>query len=275
MKLCAQGFVVGLVLYSSYLSAEQTYILARAPQFSSVTMSRLWTPFVKYLSHTTGYKFRLKLYHDRTDFEADLKQGRPDLFYANPGYFAVMHRKYAYVPLVRSNARQLKGIIVARKNSGIDSIQQLNGKTISFPGKNAFAASLYIRSILKNKLKINIKTKYIAGHDNVYRSVVSGRSLAGGGVYRTLNVEQVNLKSQLKVVYETPGLAPHPLAAHPRLTKKIQEAVIKSVLKLSTEKEGRAMLSAIKLIKPIRADFQRDYQMLDSMAVEMYQHIFD
>lgn len=273
MKLYLQGLFVAMALYSGGLAAEQTYTLARAPQFSSVTMSRLWTPFIDHLNKTTGYRFTLKLYPDRSEFETDLSKGAPDLFYANPGYYAVMHRKYAYIPLVRSNAKQLKGIIVARQGSGIDSIEKLKGRTISFPSKQAFAASLYIRSILKDKLKLDFKANYIAGHDNVYRSVASGHSVAGGGVYRSLNVEHAKLKSRLKVIYETPGLAPHPLAAHPRTPKKVQEAVIRSVLKLSNSTQGKAMLKAIKLAKPIRADYKRDYQSLDSMAAEMYKNL--
>ena len=264
-------FMFGLFFVPYSTKASQIYTIARAPQLSSVTLSKSWTPFVNYLSNVTGYKFKLKLYQGRTDFESDLKKGNVDLFFANPGYFSVAHYMHGYLALVRSGAKQLKGIVVVRNNSGIDSIEQLQGKSIAFPGKNAFAASLYIRSILNKKIKF--KTQYIAGHDNVYRSVAAGAAIAGGGVYRTLNGESVNLKSRLKVIYETPGIAPHPLAAHPDVPKKTQESIIKAVLDLHNSKEGREMLKAVKMSKPSRTSYMKDYQLLGPIASEMYHHI--
>lgn len=257
-------------------AAESTsYTLARPPQLSSEITERDWLPFVNYLCKKSGLDIRLKLYAKRSQFEDDLVKGTPDLFFGNPGYMTVAHRLHQYLPLVRSGSSSLKGIIVTRVNSGITTIQQLDQQEIAFPGENAFAASLYLRSMLKTQAGIRFTPIYVRGHDNVYRNVLSGNVIAGGGVLRTLNRENDKLRAQLKILYQTPGLPPHPLAYHPRVPLATRNLLSKIILAMPGDPEGKVLLEKIKLTNPVRADYAHDYQSLEKVALGMYADLIE
>ncbi|MDH5409194.1 MAG: phosphate/phosphite/phosphonate ABC transporter substrate-binding protein [Gammaproteobacteria bacterium] len=263
---------VAIFIFNKGAYAEKTYVLARAPQLSPTILAKTWGPFVKRLSEITGRKIELKVYLHRSDFEKDIMGGKVDLFYANPGYLIAANRKHAYVPLIRSSQKKLKGIVVVRQDSVYKNIQDIKGQTIVFPSPKAFAASLLVRSNLKN-LGVKFKSEYVKSHDDVYRSVVYRRFAAGGGVYRTFNRESANLKKNLRVLYETPGIQPHPLAAHPRVPKSVRQAIQSAVLAMADSAEDNKHLNKIKLRKPVKADFKRDYLPIQKMALEMYSYL--
>lgn len=267
---CMLLFGMSTILPQAYASDRPGYILARAPQQSPTTLYKLWSPFASYLSKEAGVDIQLKVYASRKAFEDALVKGEPDFVYMNPYYHLVSHKKQGYVSLVRSDAKMLKGILVVRKDSPAKSIYDLDQSKLAFPSPNALSASLYLRALLFEQHRIKVEPLYVGTHDNVYRHVFLGKVAAGGGVMRTFLQEPPELRDQLRVIYETPGLAPHPLSAHPRVPDAVRRRVASATLKLQESEEGRRLLKSIKLQKPIAADFSRDYQVLESLGLYQY-----
>lgn len=255
------------------ISAHHTLTLARAPQLSASVMSQLWSPFINYLTETTGHKIKLKIYSEREAFEADIKDAKVELYFGNPGYGIVGHLNHGYIPLIRSDRKLLEGIIVTRKDSGIENIQQLSGKQIAFPSPRAFAASLFIHSHLSADFNIDYQPVYTGSHDNTYRAVQMGKFIAGGGVVRTLERESPLLQEQLRIIYTTPGIKPHPLMAHPNVSLAIRQSIQESILRLDLNENGKTLLKNINLQKPVVADYSRDYQPIEKLATKMYPNL--
>jgi phosphonate transport system substrate-binding protein len=120
------------------------------------------------------------------------------------------------------------------------------------------------------KNKIQLKPRYVGTHTNVHRNVILGKTDGGGSNTRNLNKEPQEVRSQLRILYETPGIPPHPLSAHPRVPERVRQAVIDAVLRLAEDKEGQVMLKAIQMSEPLRADYQRDYKPLEGLDLERY-----
>ena len=254
---------------------DSEYIIGRAPQISSVVLLKEWTPLIEYLNQQTKFRFKLKVYEDREDFESDLKNGVLDFFYGNPGYAVIGHIKHGYTPLVRSNKKSLQAIVVARRDSGISSLAELQGKTLVFPDATAFAASLYLQWHLKTVAELQFTPEYTSGHDNVYRAVAAGRFIAGGGVIRTLEREPKELQESLKIIYTSPGMAPHPLSVHPHVSNKASQAVLNAVLQLDESEEGKRLLKQIKIQQPVKANYELDYKPIEKLAVDMYEDLLN
>lgn len=265
--------VLLLICWSTYTNSEavaREYVLARAPQMSAVALSEAWLPFLKRLLDDTGIAIRLKVYPSRQEFEGDLFSGSPDFAFMNPYYAVLVRQRHGYIPLVRDNTKQLHGVIVVRKDSAIRSIEELEQQTIAFPSPNAMAASLYPRALLAEQFNLSFQPMYVGTHENVYRAVLLRRAAAGGGVVRTLETEPEELKSQLRILYTTPGVAPHPLVAHPRVPAVVRERLTTAIIKLHNDAQGRALLHAVKLNKPVRVDYERDYVTLEKLGLEGY-----
>lgn len=263
-------FIILLTIPSLALGATRThYILAVPTQLSPVEMHSNWAPFVERLSKETGADFSLKVYDTIAQYEAEVMKGKPDFVFMNP-YLVVKTRKLrGYIPLVRDKAL-LVGILVVRKDSAINSVKDLDTKEIAFPTPNAFAASLYMRALLEEKHKIRLVPRYVNSHSNVYRSVILGKTAAGGGVNKSLDKEPEEVKSQLRVLFRTPENAPHPLCAHTRVPQTFRRAVVDAIMRLAADKSNLDMLKKVQISNPVEANYERDYMPLEKLNLEKY-----
>jgi phosphonate transport system substrate-binding protein len=263
--------VLGCVLWNiaAAQNSDKTYTVAVVPQYSSTQVYRDWTPLLAQLELTTGYHFQLRVYHDFYRFETEFEKGIPDFVFLNPYHMTVARHKQQYRPLIR-DTETISGILVVPKDSPIKILADLNGKTVAFPSPNALGASLYIRALLAEKFHIKINPVYVNGHQNVYRHVILGEAAAGGGVSRTLEKEAETIKSQLSVIFNTPAIASHPLAAHPRVPAAVGQKIVDALLAMSHDAEGGKLLAAVQLSHPVTADYKRDYSGLAKLKLERY-----
>lgn len=258
------------LLGASYLTQAANYTLAVVPQASPAETYRRWAPFAEQLQRATGQHLQLRVYRTFDEFETDLVNGRADFAYMNPYHFLMARKAQGYLPLVRDGSRLLSGQLLVRRDSPLKSVKELNGKTIAFPDPNAFAASLYMRALLQEKAKIRFTPSYFGTHSNVYRHVILGDVAAGAGVNVTLARERAEIRDELRVLYETPGTAPHPLCAHPRIPADLREAVTRAVLELGKNDNGRTLLKRIDILQPVRATYARDYQPLEKLNLKKF-----
>jgi phosphonate transport system substrate-binding protein len=248
-------------------TSRQTFTLSVVPQFTPVDIGLRWTPLLRHLETETGYSFQLRLLDKIPRFETDFLAGIPDLVYLNPYHMLMAAEAQGYIPLVRGSD-PLIGILVTEQNGPIKTLQDLDGKRLAFPAPNAFGASLYLRALLTEKEGLRFSSDYVGSHQNVYRHVLIGEAAAGGGIHATLEKESVALQNRLRVLYTTPGVAPHPLAAHPRVTQVAREKIRAALLKLDSTPSGRKILADVELDKVISADFARDYLPLAKLKVK-------
>ena len=262
---------VASVLWLALPSAQaHEYLLAVVPQLSPGATYRGWSPFAERLGRETGTTLRVRVYRTFDEFETDLANGVPDLVYLNPYLQIRAHQAQGYVPLVRDGSYQLSGVLVVRRDSPVQSVKDLNGQQIGFPDPNAFAASLYMRALLQEKEKIRFTPRYYTTHGNVYRHVIVGDVAAGGGVNATLAAERTETRNELRVLYRTPGTAPHPLSAHPRVPARDREAIIAAILRMQNDADGRQLLKAVQIPEPVRADYARDYAPLEKLRLHKF-----
>lgn len=239
------------------------------PQFRAEEIHRIWAPLLARVTQETGQPLTLVVPSSIPAFERAMLAGEPDFVYANP-YHAVMgNRAQGYIPLVRDSSL-LTGIVLVRADDPIRTVAELDGKTIAFPAPNAFGASLWIRALLAEREKIRIQPVYVKTHSNAYRSVLAGLSAAAGGINLTFDQEPPEVRKALRVLMETPGVPPHPLAAHPRVPEATRRLVTDTLLRLMTDRGMRELMSDIPWVNPVPADYRRDYQPLERFGLDKY-----
>lgn len=248
---------------------KASYTLAVVPQFRTEEIHRDWTPVLERLRAETGASFSLRLAADIPRFEESVLAGESDFAYMNPYHQVMARRAQGYIPLVRDSTL-LTGMLLVRKDDPIRSVKELDGKEVAFPAPNAFGASLWMRALLAEREKIRIVPAYVKTHSNAYRHAATGRSAAAGGIAATWAEEPEELRAALRVLLETPGVAPHPLSAHPRVPDAIRRAVAASLLGMARDAAGQALLKGIQLSAPVAADYARDYQPLEKFGLEKY-----
>ncbi len=246
-----------------------TYSFYAVPQLAVSNMYEAWTPVLDRVGKQLNLCFDLKVLPGVPSFEQDLYLGKPDFAFMSPHHLLQSRISQGYIPIIADGKNQLSGIIVVRKDSGIKSIQDLNGKRMAFPSPNAMAASLLIRANLERS-NIKIIPEYVKTHGNVYRSVAIGDYIAGGGINNSFKRETEQLQNQLHILYETQKISPHPIAVHPRVPEKIRREVAISILELGKDPSMAEQLDRIQIPKPIEASYERDYKKLENLRLEKF-----
>jgi len=155
-----------------------------------------------------------------------------DIAYMNPMHYAIFSDEVGYQAIARQSEKRLRGVIVARVGSEFSDVSSLDGETLAFPSPGAFGASILNRSYLSDE-GVAFDPAYVNSHDSVYRAVAAGIMPAGGGVTRTLNSLDPELRAQLTVIHETEGFTPHAIAVLDQDNSGIAEILQQSLMGLA------------------------------------------
>lgn len=252
------------------VAAPAPLVLGVVPQFPATELQRRWTPVQNWLESECQVRIRLDFASSIPAFEERFLQGHHDLAYLNPYHAVMARRAQGYEPLVRDGKEMLTGVLVVRADSAVRRLQDLQGAKLAFPAPNAFGASLYMRALLEREHGLRFTASYVKTHANAYRHALRGDAAAAGGVLATLDAEGPDVRGQLKVLYETPPAAPHPLAAHPRVGPEVRRCITERMTRTGQTEAVRGWLAGIQMPQPVVAQYARDYQPLEKLALESY-----
>lgn len=265
-RLIAWMACLPAALQTAAASDDMVLRVGVVPQFDSRTTYDIWAPILASLEALTGLKFQLAGSPNIPEFEKRVGQEEFDLAYLNPYQGLVAADNY--LPLVRDIATPLEGIAVVHKDSTIQGLADLQGKTMDFPAPNALAASLMMRSQLDHA-GIKVRVRYVKTHTSVYLNVALGQADAGGGVLQTLEDQPDAVRKQLRIIFRTVGVASHPVIAHKRLSRAVREQVRAAFIAMGETSAGRALLLRVPFDRVGQATAE-DYLSLKRMGLEKF-----
>jgi phosphonate transport system substrate-binding protein len=217
------------------------------PQFDQREIAAIWRPLLADLGRRTGISFELSGAPDMAVFERELMAGRFDCAYMNAYEFTRAHARQGYAALVRDKGKPLTGILVVARASAIRSPRELRGRTVAFPSPEALGATVLVRQALRDRFDVTVIPRYVHTHDSVYLNVATGQAAGGGGVKRTFDAQPEALRRLLRIIYETPGVASHPIACHRRLDAAQQARIRDALLAMGRDPAGAALLARVPM----------------------------
>ncbi len=265
-----------LFISGTALAADSTVPIKLAfgivPQQFSTELVKKWEPFLRYLSEKTGYKLEFETARDIPTFEQRLVAGEYDLAYLSPYTYTIVHKSSArYQAFAKEKNKKLVGIIVVRKDSAYQRLEDLRNQTLAFPDPAAIAASIIPRGFLE-KQKIPFKPVYVISHDSVYLSVANGLYPAGGGVMRTYETADPVAREKLRILWTTPAYTPHPFIAHKRVPKEVVARLRAAMLAMDADPAGQALLKTLAL-NGLTAAEDKDYDDIRALGLTVSDHL--
>jgi phosphonate transport system substrate-binding protein len=261
----------GVALMASTMALAETYTFGIVPQFEARKLARIWTPIINEIEQRSGHQIEIVGTSTIPEFEAALAEGKYDFAYMNPYHAIRANEAQGYEPIIRDGARELYGILVVRDDSPIADITELEGQKIAFPAPNALGASLMIRADLTNTHDVDFSPTYVTTHSSAYLNVILKQVAAAGGVMGTFRSQPIEISEQLRVLYKTSRVPPHPISAHPRVPDDHKMAIQSAFLSLWQTGYGREMLEQVPILEAAQASIE-DYQVLKSMGLEEFFH---
>jgi len=274
-------FVVQFLSFSAQAADDKNkeLIFGVHPYLHASILVERFTPLMDYLSAQLGQKILIRVGSDYNDHVEAIKHGKVDFAFLGQALFIKLTRdNNDFTPLGRlsfSGKDSFRGAIIAPKNSEINSLQDLKGKTFAFGDPNSTLSSLLPLRLLNDAgIKLSSLSDYsnLKNHHNVALSVLLGKYDAGGvkeEVFkeyesRGLKVIQWSPDIPTHLFVARQGLAQQKIDQISRLLQNLQQADATSILQnikkgttaiIPTQIEEYAELRT--LISPLLINFQQ------------------
>lgn len=217
-------------------------------------------PLVEYLSRNLpDITITLEASRSYEEFEKKLDSRHFDFALPNP-YQTVNSLRHGYHVFAKMGEDdKFRGLIIVRKDSGINRIADLKGKIVSFPAPTGLAATMMpLYYLHTHGLDVNqdIKRLFSGSLESSIMNVYLGKSAAGGTwlpAWQAFVERNPQIAAELEVKWETPSLLNNGLVARDDVPPEIVDKVQLLLLALPTHEEGRQLLAALPLARFERA----------------------
>lgn len=188
-----------------------------------------------------------------------LKDGKVDLFHDSVVPTMVLSRWSGSVPILRQwkyGEADYAGIIVVKKNSGIDTFADLKGKVIGFDEPHSTSASVLPRILLEeHKLRlVEIKSPgvvkpdtvgYVYGEDGSSANrLITGRVDAAASIDREIERLKPEVRETLKIIGRTISVPRQIISVRKDLDSKVVRALKEVLINMDKDPEGQAALKS-------------------------------
>jgi len=241
------------------LSAEakkRPIILGVFPRRNIKITYKLFTPLAKYLSHRLDREVVLKTTKSFQEFWENVQQKKYDVVHFNQYHYIVSHKLFNYEVIAANkelDSETIAGSIIVRKDSGINSVSDLKGKTILFGGGRRAMQSYISATWLLREGGLQAGDyieKFSINPPNTIISTYFKRADASGSGDSVMHLDNVRNRidiSELKFLAKTKQMTHLPWAVSDDLPVVLRTKIQHILTTLSTSAEGKAILKSARL----------------------------
>lgn len=255
----------------------KTVKVAVLPLYSPLTIYNRYDPLMRYLSEKTGYEFKLVIPKDFEEFMRIVSEGKVNFSYQNPYVFSIISKKYPIRPLAITvgedcttdericGGEKFRGVIITRKDSNINKIEDLKGKKIMIVSPASAGGYLSQKLYLEKKgfnLQRDFKLIDTKRQEKVIIGVYKGEADAGFIREAAMSVwsNEVDM-SKIKILDYGEYLPNWPFA----VVNNRNNELTKNVKKLLTELKDQSILNKAK-IKAFKEATDEDLGLLKKLS---------
>lgn len=251
-------WLAAIAVYAAVAGPASAEIrLGVLPRLSATELYGMFTPLANYLTQESGEKVSIIIPRDFDGFKSAVKNNAVDMGFSNPIVYVQLKKEANVDPLALSAEQKagtkFRGIIIARKDGGVERLQDLKGKRLVFVEKDS-AGGYIFQMLLLTKAGLDIHKDFTTlpfakKHDNVIMAVFNKAADAGGVREDDLDKvkDRVDL-SQLKIVGYTDYFPNWPMFAGAKMNKAAAAKIKAALLKLTPNNpESDKILGPAKL----------------------------
>lgn len=244
------------------------YFFAVHPLHNPAKLFQAYQPLMDYLNvRLPEVRFELEASRSYANFEEKYNGRKPEFLLPNPWQtLQAMKMGYSVIAMA-GEAKDFKGLIVVRKDSGIRQPRDLKGKSVSYPSPTALAACIMPQYFLfKRGLDINkdIENRYVGSQESSVMNVYLGKTAAGAiwpPPWRAFQKDHPEESAELKVVWETEPLINNSVMVRDDIPADLRDRVRMLLIGLDGTSEGRAILSGMETARFVPAS-DKDYEVV-------------
>lgn len=233
------------------LAMAAEYRFSMLPRYFPERLTKMMTPLADYLGEQTGEKVEISLTDDFADYEKRVNRGDIAIGYQNPLVYVNVSERHEVVAMAvkGKDGDKFRGIVIARPDSGIESLSDLRGKAVMIVGETSAGGYLSQKlSLTEQGIDITEMSVEVAAdnrQENVIISVSVGDVDAGFIRESAFTAaDKYIVPGSIETIAETAWLPNWALSMDRALNPAFRAKVRQAVLDL---KEGGSILNALGL----------------------------
>jgi phosphonate transport system substrate-binding protein len=230
------------------------------PSVDAKTISFNAKSLIDFLHRETGYYFTTAVPASFIAVVEAFGTGKVEVAAINTFSYLMAHAKYgaeARLRIVREGGQTTyKGQFVARYDSGINSIEDINSKTMAYVDPSSTSGYILPKALLDSKDIKPSETVFAMRHDNVIMMVYQGQAAAGATYYAPPNtktgeimdarmrVQQQfpDIVQKVRIIGFTQDIPNDPWVFRKDMNEIMKEKIINALLKFVKTPEGEKAL---------------------------------
>ncbi len=233
--------------------ADKSYRVS-CPFSTPEMLFSVYQPLVDYINkRLIGSRLKLEASRDYESFEQKLYYRNLDFALANP-YQTVMAVPNGYRIFAKmSDDTQFRGVVLVRRDGGVEEVGDLIGKAVSYPAASALASTLLPQAFF-HQHGINVKTdldnRYVGSEESAILNVYLGNAAAGTTwplAWRRFQRDEPAKAAQLMVKWETETLPNNGWVARDDVPPELVDRVRTILTAMRDDPEGRQVLEHVMI----------------------------
>lgn len=260
---------------------EKTFLIGLKPSENLFGELERYEPVASYLSRKTGIRIQLKVFPRYREIVDRFTAERLDGAFFGTYTYVQAHRRLGVEVLARpvspDNTASYRGLILARKDSGIRNARGMKGKRFAFSAKWTIDGYLFpLEYLHEHGVEVPrnyLKEAYFAGtHEDVIRDLLAKKADAGGAkstVYRRMAEADPRVESELVILAESDEMPNSALALRKGIDPADRNRLKEALLGMHLDPEGKEALAkfhALRFIETTNEEYEPVLRYLDRLA---------
>jgi phosphonate transport system substrate-binding protein len=227
-----------------------------------------------YLEANTPYKFKILIPPSYIAVVEAFGTNRADVAALNTYGYIIAHDKYgaeARLITVRYGETTYQAQFLARSDSKINKLEDLNGKKIAFVDPASVSGYLLPLKYLKDHGIKPKETMFAMRHDNVISMIYQRQVDAGATFYsppaenqiqdarRLVKAQYPDIESKVKIVALTSPIPNDPIVFRKDMPEDMKKSICDVLIKFAETPEGQTVLKQLSSITGLKPVTDKDY----------------
>lgn len=210
----------------------------------------------EYLETNTPYKYKFAVPSSYVAVVESFGTKRVDVAVINTFGYIMAHEKYgvnALMTLTRHGATEYKAQIVARADSGIEKLEDINDKKFAYVDPSSTSGYLMPAKLFKEKKIIPKETVFARKHDNVIMMIYQKQVDAGATFYsppegdkiqdarRLVLTQYPDIADEVKIITLTESIPNDPVVFRAGMPAEMKTKIVDSLLKYLKTEKGKSV----------------------------------
>jgi phosphonate transport system substrate-binding protein len=220
------------------------YRLGVFPYLPVLMIDQVFGPVAAQLAEDLGRPVHLKTKPDFEKFLKELREQSYDIILVHPFFYVEASDEHHYLPLARLE-EPLTGVIMVREGDRLETLADLEGKTLALPPALAAASELVKGALLDAGLVpgVHVSLVHYRSKPSCLQAVAAGRAAACGLPRFALPQIDPNNNLKLRPMFETEAVSNFVFAVHARVPEADRTTLCNSILAWPFTAAGRRILA--------------------------------